>query len=389
MKFLLNDILSSFSLALDLAEEKMFEHARRVAYISLCMADKLKLSQSYKKDIYFSALLHDVGSSEAKSDLSPNKDYIKRHVEIGSDIAKIMPLIGNEIPNALLYSHENWDGTGPFEIRKDMIPLSSQIIHLADQFDIRYDRSKNYIYQDNQLLEWIKDNKEKLFSPYAVEAFMEAAKPEEFWLNYSFFHIKEVMERMEPVQPVNLDINELIDISQAFGMVIDNKSRFTSRHTRSIADLAYNMLSELDMDETKREMAVVAAYLHDIGKLAIPNSILEKNGKLTREEFQIMKSHVYYTRAILNEIEELGDIIHWAANHHEKLNGNGYPRRLNAFELDSIDRIITVCDIFIALTEDRPYRKAMSADQALSIMDNMVNNKEIDEYSVELLKRLV
>ncbi|MDI6601856.1 MAG: HD domain-containing protein [Thermoanaerobacteraceae bacterium] len=389
MRLLLNDILSSFSLALDLAEEKMFEHARRVAYISLCIADKLKLSQDYRKDVYFSALLHDVGASEGKIDLSGDVDYVKRHVEIGYDIAKIMPLNGDEIPNAILYSHENWDGTGPFEVRKDMIPLTAQIIHLADQFDIRYNRNINYIYQADQLVDWVVDNSEKMFSPYAVEAFKSAVKPDEFWLNYAFFNIKGILARMEPVEPVDLDINGLIDISRAFGMVIDNKSRFTLRHTQSIAELAYRMLSELDMDESKREMGVVAAYLHDLGKLAIPNSILEKNGKLTREEFLIIKSHAYYTRAILNEIEDLGDIIHWAANHHERLNGTGYPRQLTAFELDSIDRLIAVCDVFVALTEERPYREAMSYEQALSIMDEMVNNKEIDEFSVELLKRVV
>jgi HD-GYP domain-containing protein (c-di-GMP phosphodiesterase class II) len=142
-------------------------------------------------------------------------------------------------------------------------------------------------------------------------------------------------------------------------------------------------------DEEKCIKMKIAGLLHDIGKLSIPIEILDKNGKLTPEEFDIIKSHVYYTRIILDKIEDIPDISEWASNHHEKLNGAGYPAGITGAELSEESRILAVCDIYQALTEDRPYRCGLKVEKALSIMDDMVDGGFICRDALKHLKSAV
>ncbi|WDC84685.1 HD domain-containing protein [Caloramator sp. mosi_1] len=130
----------------------------------------------------------------------------------------------------------------------------------------------------------------------------------------------------------------------------------------------------------------IAALLHDIGKLSIPNSILDKNGKLTPDEMQIMRSHTYYTRFILSKIEGFEEITEWASNHHEKLNGRGYPLGLVADELSLESRIMAICDIYEALTADRPYRAGMRPEDAFKIIETMIEAGEVCNKAFNIVK---
>ena len=132
-------------------------------------------------------------------------------------------------------------------------------------------------------------------------------------------------------------------------------------------------------------MMEIAGNLHDIGKLRVPNSILEKPGKLTDEEFNIIKEHPYYTRLILMNIDGFDKIADWAGYHHEKLNGRGYPFHFNGDFLDQGARIMAVADIFSAITEERPYRKGMTREQATKVMKENVEYGAICGEMVQLL----
>ena len=123
----------------------------------------------------------------------------------------------------------------------------------------------------------------------------------------------------------------------------------------------------------------IAGYLHDIGKVYIPLAILEKQGELNDKELLQVREHSYMTGEILSAFSELGDIVNWAANHHEKLDGSGYPLHLSGDYLQLADRIIAIADIFTALTEDRPYRPGMSRQQALRLIECDVTNGALDK----------
>ena len=129
----------------------------------------------------------------------------------------------------------------------------------------------------------------------------------------------------------------------------------------------------------------IAGNLHDVGKLVVPRSILEKNGKLDDEEFSIIREHPYYTRLIFMDIEGFEDIADWAGFHHEKLNGHGYPFHFGREELDLGSRIMAVADIFSAITEDRPYRKSMEKEQVIAILREDAQRELLSQRLVELL----
>ena len=134
-------------------------------------------------------------------------------------------------------------------------------------------------------------------------------------------------------------------------------------------------------------MFEIAAYLHDLGKLAIPSEILEKKGRLTDDEWSVMRTHVYFTYQILNPIEVLDVVSSWSSLHQERLNGSGYPFHYTAEELPLGARVMAVADVFTGITEDRPYRKGMGREQALGVLRGMAESRELDPGLVELLTR--
>jgi HD-GYP domain-containing protein (c-di-GMP phosphodiesterase class II) len=124
----------------------------------------------------------------------------------------------------------------------------------------------------------------------------------------------------------------------------------------------------LGLPPERRRWLKRAALLHDVGKLGISNSILDKAGKLDGEEWAAMQQHAAYTEAILSGISAFEELARVAGAHHERLDGKGYPRGLRGDEICLETRIITTADIFDALTAERPYRAAMPVRQALAIM---------------------
>jgi HD-GYP domain-containing protein (c-di-GMP phosphodiesterase class II) len=229
-----------------------------------------------------------------------------------------------------------------------------------------------------------------IFSKDIVDAFLAISSKDMFWLdmaNIAFMDV--VMNRVKPKLDLYLNLEELEIIAEIFANIIDDKSKFTATHSKGIAKLAYMVSTHIGYDEEKCIKMKISGLLHDIGKVAIPTNILDKKGKLTSEEFDIIKSHVYYTRIILDKIEDIPDISEWAYNHHEKLNGHGYPAGLTAKDLSEESRILAVCDIYQALTEDRPYRKGLKIDKTLSIMNDMVEQGFICEHAFENLKATI
>jgi HD-GYP domain-containing protein (c-di-GMP phosphodiesterase class II) len=129
-----------------------------------------------------------------------------------------------------------------------------------------------------------------------------------------------------------------------------------------------------------------AGYLHDLGKLTIPSYILDKPDRLTPDEMLCMKQHTYHTFRILDTIGGFPQVAEWAAFHHERLDGKGYPFHHGAKDLTLGSRIMAVADVFTAIAEDRPYRKGMSKANALGVMEKLVDDGGLDGDVVNKLK---
>lgn len=131
----------------------------------------------------------------------------------------------------------------------------------------------------------------------------------------------------------------------------------------------------------------VAGYFHDLGKLAVPVGILEKQDKLTRQEWNIMRRHTYYGYHVLQPLRDLRTVNLWGSLHHERLDGRGYPFHISGEELTLGSRVMAVADVFAAISEDRPYRKAMSTKQVIEILDNNASSGGIDQEIKDILKK--
>lgn len=406
MNINIEETIKALSIALDLAEISSMEnkviiedvtninysehnyihHSRRTTYIALSIAKELMLKQETTINLYVSSLLHDIGATNSLIKSHNSSFFIKQHCINGAKILEEFPVFNN-ISHVILYHHENFNGSGTMKLKGEEIPIESQIIRLSDLVELIYDENLPAFKQKKHIIDWITSRKNILFSEKLVNTFLKISSKDIFWFDLENIHyVNNILERISPKLDIYIGIDDFVTIANIFSKVIDTKSKFTAEHSKGISNLAFSVAKYLNYPEEKCIKMKIAGLLHDIGKLAIPTKILDKNGALTDEEFSIIKSHPYYTDIILSNIKNIDDIRTWASNHHEKLNGTGYPKGLTSKDLDEESKILAVCDIYQALTEDRPYRKGLSPKKSFSIIDNMVEENFISKTAVDCLK---
>ncbi len=387
----LNEFLTSVSFALDFVEMDILgmtsNHGKRTAYISIKIAEQLNLDTDELKDISALAILHDNGISysglgdDLSSMGSQNLDAfekIKWHCIVGEKNIITYPFNTN-VTNVIKYHHEKYDGTGFFKLKGNEIPLMSQIIALADRIESRFDIKNNELNMQKDILSFAESRKEKDFSSKIVDAFLRVTENKKFWEDLKDPCINTVLRESLPDNTLDLTFNQIHEITKVFSEIIDSKSRYTRRHSKDLSIKAGIMSDFYKYKPEEKMKLIIAADLHDIGKLAVPNTILDSPNKLSDGEFQVVKKHPYYTRVVLEQIKGFEEITNWAANHHEKLNGMGYPYGLTAKDLDFNSRLMGCLDIYEALTEERPYRKSLSHKEAMDILYDMSHNGFVDE----------
>jgi len=378
---------SDYTSDLNLSKHKFLNHARRATYVALKIAQKIGLDYNFLSKVFLSTALHDIGIKKDIDSAHSNFDIILEHSKLGEELILRLP-IDKELATIIKYHHENFNGTGLFKLKEEEIPLISRIIRLADIFEILYDETRPNFIQRQKIYEWINEHKYTIFDPQLVEIFNEIQSIDAFWLDIeNIAHNTTILDKIIPDVKIPVSLEDIRKIAEVFAYIIDHKSHFTYTHSTNLAKYVKKVCNYLGFDKNKTLKMEIAALLHDIGKLSIPNSILDKNGKLTPDEMQIMRSHTYYTRLILSKIDGFEEITEWAANHHEKLNGKGYPFGLNAEELSLESRIISICDIYEALTADRPYRNGMSKNDAFNIIQTMVNAGELCSRAFNTVKQ--
>ncbi|NMP31905.1 HD-GYP domain-containing protein [Thalassotalea sp. M1531] len=162
------------------------------------------------------------------------------------------------------------------------------------------------------------------------------------------------------------------------------KDEYLLEHSVSVSVLVAIFSRHLNLDKRLAKEISVGAFLHDVGKIKIPDNILNKPSRLTDDEFEIMKTHVNHSIDIINQTPGLSDVsLEVAALHHEKLNGSGYPYQLAADDISLYGRMITICDIFDALTADRVYKKGYCHVKAFNILRKLASTNELDAELVD------
>lgn len=394
MRLDLTDMLYALSYALDKVETELLGidngHGKRVAYLSLLMGKEAGFSENELRDFIGCCILHDNALTEfiheelekASSEKTAPTDFggavfnESRHSVIGEQNISLMPF-GTDVKNIILYHHENADGSGAMGKSSSQTNLKSQILHLADICEMKFHFNTMTESEYRELYDYVLSQSGKAFSSDAVGLFRKSVGFE------NIKHLRENRELQCLKDELKTDVcdysdKEIHNISMLFARIVDYKSRFTRAHSMGVAARAEKMARFYGFSPEKTTRFYFAGAMHDIGKLAVSNDILEKPDRLDSDEFDKMKNHASATFYILSQIKEIPDIIKWASNHHEKLNGKGYPRGLTADDLSFEERLMACIDIYQALTEKRPYKDGFPHEKAISIMREMADKGELD-----------
>jgi putative nucleotidyltransferase with HDIG domain len=416
------EIIAAFSYALDLTEGQPAGHCIRACWIGMRTGRALGLSEADLADLYYVLLLKDLGCSSnaaricelyeaddrafkqgyktAGTSLAATLHFVFSRTARGRPLHRRAAAIGNilrngdaiaqelivsrctrgaDIASTLRFSptvcegiyclDEHWDGSGrPGRLRGSAIPILSQVALMAQVVDVFQGHAG-----PAAALEEARRRAGSWFDPRLVRALEAAAAEPAFWPTLASSLIEGRVVRLAPAeQAAAVDDDYLDDIADAFGQVIDAKSPYTAGHSQRVGNLSLSMASQLGLPSARSRWLRRAAVLHDVGKLGVSSAILEKPAALDEREWEQMCSHAVHTRAILGQIGALADLADVAAAHHERLDGTGYPLRLEAAAIPLETRLITACDYYDALTSDRPYRAALAREQALRIMDQAV-----------------
>jgi HD-GYP domain-containing protein (c-di-GMP phosphodiesterase class II) len=410
----LSGLIGAMSYALDVTEGEPPGHAVRSCLIGMRLAEELGLGAGARSDLFYALLLKDAGCSansarmaalfaaddHAAKRTSKRVDWARpfsafvwslRTVAPGGSLrARVDRLLairdegevtrslmqarcdrGAEIARMLGFSQataeairaldEHWDGRGqPRGLRGTEIPLAARVLCLAQTVEIFWAArgvGAAYRVAARRAGQW--------FDPALVEALGAFRADTGFWASLA----EPDLSGVEPPDRVLVaDENRLDQIAAAFAGVIDAKSPWTRHHSDRACAIATGIAGVLGLEAAAVRDLRRAAQLHDIGKLAISNRILDRPGRLTDEEYANVRQHPLVTRRILERVPGFSELAPLASAHHERLDGSGYPRGLSAGELTIPMRVLAVADVYEALTAERPYRPAFSSDRALEII---------------------
>jgi HD-GYP domain-containing protein (c-di-GMP phosphodiesterase class II) len=342
------DLVFGLSEAVDLISTELNKHHQRVAYITYKIGTELKLPLKKLSTLTMAAALHDIGAVSLKERIEAlefEDNSEAEHQERGYKLLKTFNPF-KEVAKIIRYHHHHWDDYN------ESFPIESNIIFLADRTSVLL--KDDDINNKESILGLIKKLSGQYFNPLFVQALIKAAKNNAFWIELSLPSIGRIVSDRIGASNIYIDDETLINISKLFSRIIDFRSTFTATHSSGVAASAKYLGKLCNLSNVECILLEIAGYLHDIGKLAIPKEILEKEGSLNLEERRVIEKHTYFTYRILDQIKPLKVINEIACLHHERMNGKGYPFGIEGSKLSLCSRIMAVADVFTAITEVRP-----------------------------------
>ncbi len=391
----LHQIIYALSDALDLVGVDDVYHGKRVAYMALETAGELNLRKKDYIDILHGSLLHDCGVSSSRIhdklvfilDWEGAEDHCIRGYRLLNLSREL-----NHLSNIILYHHTHFDTLQKLNIDFRTSRLAN-LIFLVDRVDALTAQHKvkeggNLISISEAVRKEIQDLSGSFFDPELVEAFLKVSKKESFWFSLEEENLHRYLEEyISKQEQTDIELTGLVDIARLFALFVDAKSPYTADHSMDVAELSKFIALQMNLGFQTSEMIRIAGLLHDLGKLKVPDELIEKEGPLTKDEFNTVKIHAYETHQILSKVNGLEDITLWASQHHENLMGTGYPYHMGKDEIPLPSRIIAVSDIFQALAQDRPYRKGMKPLKILKILKSKVEQGSLDSSVVSVIEQ--
>lgn len=437
-KLRLAELIGSLSYALDLTEGQPAGHCMRCCWIGMHVGRRLGMREDELWALYYTLLLKDLGCSSNAARicelyLTDDRAFKRDFKRVGVGTPQVLAFVvsrtgphsgwrrrlgailnimrnGDAVAQELIQTRcsrgaqiarqlrfpesvaeavygldEHFDGSGrPNALSGDAIPLASRIALLAQVVDV-------FHFNDGpaSAITEARTRAGSWFDPALVAALETVAKEPGFWAMLASDEVEEAVQALEPQsRAVELDEDYLDAIAAAYGEVVDAKSPFTAGHSQRVGHYSDLIAQELGVSEARRRWLRRAAVLHDVGKLGVSNTVLDKPARLEPHEWAAVKLHASYTEQILGRISAFSELARVSAAHHERLDGSGYPNGLAATEIALETRIITVADIFDAITAERPYHPPTSVERTLEIMRGLVGSA-IDPDCFVALERVI
>lgn len=421
------EVLAALSLAIDLGLGQPMDHMLRSAAMGLRLAERVGLDERDRETVFYTGLVMWIGCHADSHEYArwfgddiamrhashfidwsgaPYRRFLIGNLGRGAPLPKRAQLaakvildargnlgalvqshclsaallaeeigLGAQVCEALPFAYERWDGSGlPAGAAGEQIPVAMRVAQLADIAEVHH-----RAYGAEAAIAEVRRRSGKQFDPTMVAAFTAAAddllrEDEDAW---------STAARLAPDPGESLKGPALDRLLRAMGDFVDLKCPFTLGHSRAVARLAENAgtcagLPRDDIDILRR-----AGYVHDLGRIGVSNRVWEKHGELTDAERERVNMHPYLTGRILARVGGLKAVREVAVNHHERLDGSGYPNGLRGEDLSVRDRLLAAAESYRSSMEPRPYRDALDEDSAAKRLRREAAHGRLDGDAVE------
>jgi putative nucleotidyltransferase with HDIG domain len=384
----IHEAIYSLSDALDLVGISHIRHGKRVAFIAAECGRQLGWEGRRLDDLFAAAILHDIGVAKTAvharlAEFDWERDV--GHAHVGAELLQSSSLL-EHLATIVNNHHAHWSVLVKMDL-DTQTRLSANCVFMADRIDVLslsfQAEEQNLLLHREEITAAILEKRHDWFCDELVDAFVVVARSEAFWFSLESEQVDGYARTWLAETPSSkMDFCELRDIVHIFSHVVDAKSPFTRAHSDGVARLAAYLGGQFKLPRQTCEMLELAGLLHDIGKLRVPDEILDKPGRLTEAERARMLRHSFDTYGILKHIKGLEKIAEWAARHHERCDGTGYPFHLDRSGIAPEVRILSVADVFQALAQRRPYRDALDREHIMAILNEQVGEGKLDREVV-------
>lgn len=390
----LYDLLIAASKGIALLEGRSLRHGVRVAVIAGTLGHLLQLPQREQTALIFASLLHDAGLVRIVSDVAirlpsgmTEKDLFSRHPLLNTGIlieSESRPLpetalqllkahpqsaagfldrlqISGEVAAIIAGGHELMDGSGyPLGISGEAIPISARILAFSDTIEARMDHAGGLHARQEALDSFLNKEACGKFDPELVELFrtLVTTAPEEVFLRQLYTRQAEAMldelipQRRQPLAGESLRLT-----CEALGTLSDNiLPLYTRNHSFQTANTALSMACHIGIPPHQTGQLALAGLVHDLGMLAVPMNVLLSPDTLNPQQWSHINDHPRHTMDILKGLPGFEAIREWCGEHHERMNGSGYPGGKKGIDISVAGRILGIADAYSALISPRPYR---------------------------------
>lgn len=424
----LADLLCALSVTLDLAMAQAPEKSIRSCLVAVGLARRLGLPESEVSDVYYATLLRHLGCTATAHDesylMGPNElalrpqaertdsgnrretlalllqsgrgaglqrpRYLARTMRAGSEgertilraICEVASMLaerlrlGPGVARSLYQLLERWDGSGrPQGLVGDEIALPARISEVATQAVI-FDR----LGGPGMAVEVLRRRTGGMLDPAVTREF-ERAGPD-LLAGMESTDVWQAVLDAEPTPERRFLPSQVDEVARTFADFVDLKSPYLLGHSTQVAELAEGAAQGLKLSQDDRTKVRRAALLHDLGRVAVPTGVWEKKNRLTRREWEQVRLHPYHTERILSRSMTLAPLGQWAGMHHERCDASGYPHQARGRDMELGARLIATADAYQAMTQDRPHRSALSAEQAADALAAEARAGRLDAESV-------